>query len=115
MLDIKVVEDEIDRLEGADCTSYANCEKLAWLYIVREHFGKDNEKNDVYDEKIEGKSYGVIISNGRSEFYKMICNMNRDDVVNLFDKFMSRMQVVSPSEYDVGYAMVESYFNKNGR
>ena len=115
MLDIKVVEDEIEKLEGSDCTSYANCEKLAWLYIIREHFGKDVEKKGVYNEKVERKSYGGIMSNGRSEFYKMICDMNRDDVVNLFDKFMSRMQVVSPTEYDVGFAMVQSYFNKNGR
>lgn len=37
MIDIKLINEEINKLENCD-TSYAVCEKLAILYIVREHY-----------------------------------------------------------------------------
>ena len=42
MIDIKEVEKEIEKLENKD-TSYSICEKLAILYIVRDHL-KENHK-----------------------------------------------------------------------
>lgn len=37
MLDLKEIHEEIAKLEKGD-TTYRNCEKLAILYIVREHY-----------------------------------------------------------------------------
>ena len=39
MLDICQIEEEIKILENGE-TSYANIEKLAWLYTVRDHYLK---------------------------------------------------------------------------
>ena len=36
MVSIEIIEEEILDLEKRD-TSYAVCERLAWLYIVRDH------------------------------------------------------------------------------
>lgn len=39
MVSIETIEEEIINLEKRD-TSYAVCERLAWLYIVRDHLKK---------------------------------------------------------------------------
>lgn len=39
MVSIEIIEEEILNLEKRD-TSYAVCERLAWLYIVRDHLKK---------------------------------------------------------------------------
>lgn len=39
MVSIETIEEEILDLEKRD-TSYAVCERLAWLYIVRDHLKK---------------------------------------------------------------------------
>lgn len=39
MVSIETIEEEILNLEKRD-TSYAVCERLAWLYIVRDHLKK---------------------------------------------------------------------------
>lgn len=38
MLDMKEINDEIKKLESTDCTTYNICDKLAKLYIVRDHY-----------------------------------------------------------------------------
>jgi len=39
MVSIEIIEEEILDLEKRD-TSYAVCERLAWLYTVRDHLKK---------------------------------------------------------------------------
>jgi hypothetical protein len=43
MIDIAEIEKEIKKLENSDCTTYGVCDKLAKLYIVRDHL-KDINK-----------------------------------------------------------------------
>lgn len=38
MIDIKEINEEIEKLENSNCTTYDVCGKLAKLYIVRDHF-----------------------------------------------------------------------------
>ena len=37
MIDLEEINEEIEKLENCGCTTYKICEKLAILYIVREH------------------------------------------------------------------------------
>ena len=37
MIDINEINMEIKKLENSDCTTYGVCDKLAKLYIVRDH------------------------------------------------------------------------------
>ena len=39
MLDIEKIGTEIKTLEETPCTTYGVCEKLAMLYIIRDHYG----------------------------------------------------------------------------
>lgn len=43
MLDIKMVQEEIKRLENTNITNYSICEKLATLYIIKDHFHSTKE------------------------------------------------------------------------
>ena len=43
MVSIEIIEEEILDLEKRD-TSYAVCERLAWLYTVRDHLKKKKKK-----------------------------------------------------------------------
>lgn len=38
MLDMKVINQEIKKLESSDVTNYNICEKLAILYIIKDHY-----------------------------------------------------------------------------
>lgn len=38
MLNMDEINKEIEKLENCDCTTYGVCQKLASLYIVRDHF-----------------------------------------------------------------------------
>lgn len=43
MLNITEINEEIERLENCDCTTYDVCKKLAILYIVRENYNKKQQ------------------------------------------------------------------------
>ena len=48
MVDIKEIEEEIEKLENCDCTTYSICEKLAILYTVHDHLkNKTNSSSNV--------------------------------------------------------------------
>jgi hypothetical protein len=38
MIDIKEIHEEIKKLESCECTNYDICNKLAILYIIRDHY-----------------------------------------------------------------------------
>ena len=40
MINIDEINEEINKLEESECTTYPICQKLAILYIVRDHFNK---------------------------------------------------------------------------
>lgn len=48
MIDLKEINEEIERLENYDHTTYQVCEKLATLYIVREYYDK---ADNIYSNK----------------------------------------------------------------
>ena len=43
MLNIEEINDEINKLEECEYTTYGNCQKLAMLYIVRDHYEPKQE------------------------------------------------------------------------
>ena len=42
MINIDEINEEINKLEESECTTYPICQKLAILYIVKDHFNKNN-------------------------------------------------------------------------
>ena len=47
MLDLEIINETITELEQCDDTNFSVCEKLAILYIVREHYKPDITKQNM--------------------------------------------------------------------
>ena len=94
MLSINEVNREIEMLEKCD-TSYYVCEKLAYLYIVRDHYeeSRDNESDDS-DVKIYSKDFS---SGTEFEYYASM--MDRDTLIKVLSEPMERMGVLFPDGY----------------
>lgn len=83
MIDVGVIEDEIAAIEAEDETTYETCERLACLYIVRDHL---KAKSDA------GKSEA-------SEFLALAVGVPIQDLMKVIDEHMEAMKIVYPSEY----------------
>lgn len=68
MVSIEIIEEEILDLEKRD-TSYAVCERLAWLYTVRDHLKKPTVDDAVMEQRITDELTG-------SEFLKAASNVD---------------------------------------
>lgn len=83
MIDVGVIEDEIAAIEAEDETTYETCERLACLYIVRDHI---KAKSDA--DKSEA-----------SEFLALAVGVPIQDLMKVIDEHMEAMKIVYPSEY----------------
>lgn len=70
-------------------TSYANCERLAWLYIVRDHISTP----DAYSPR-------TFNTSGESEFLRAVRGADADRVLSVMDELMTAIQVLHPHMYD---------------
>lgn len=64
MVSIEIIEEEILDLEKRD-TSYTVCERLAWLYTVRDHLKKPAADTTVMEQRIKAvcpKEYDAVMS-----------------------------------------------------
>lgn len=58
MIDINEINQEIERLENMGCLNYSICNKLAMMYIIKDHYDKVNSTidrpiaNDIIEEPI---------------------------------------------------------------
>ena len=76
MLDMTMVENTIQELENAD-TNYANCEKLASLYIIREH---NTVTDDVTEELSDILPHYNIYRNKKREY--QVNKIGEDVMIN---------------------------------
>ena len=74
---------EIIRLEKEE-TTYQNCSKLAVLYSVIEHLGKQEPAEYSY---------------GESEFLTVVSQAPLTGVMEILDEHMNAVQVLYPKEY----------------
>jgi len=86
MINIDTVEQEILTLESKD-TSYAVVERLAWLYIVRDHL-----RSAEVDE-----STGDLIG---SEFCEACSNVPINSLMQVLTEHMEAIRLLYPREYD---------------
>ena len=87
MISLDEVEKTILELESKD-TTFAVCERLAWLYIVRDHL-------------MPASKFEPVASSGSSEFLSCVCDKNCADVWNILDSHMSELKTVYPNEYNI--------------
>lgn len=80
---IDEINSEIAKLESLPA-SYANIERLAWLYIVRDH--------------LTGVS-GSEIPKGKSEYFCACAGKSVSEVMAVMDDLMDALMVIQPRLY----------------
>lgn len=87
MVSLETIEREIQELEARGETTYAQCERLAWLYVVRDHL-----------VPTEGGSETTRELRG-SEFLEAASGVPYDRLMAVLDEHMEAMRVVQGREY----------------
>lgn len=88
MLNADIIEREIIDLEKRD-TTYANCERLAWLYIVRYAM----QQRIVHEKARAGQMAG-------SPFLEACSGADITEILRVMDEHMEALRVVYPKEYE---------------
>lgn len=86
MISLETIEREIDELESRE-TTYHLCERLAWLYIVRDHLRPT--KGDRRAQELEGSEF-VEACNGKSY----------PAMMKVLDEHMEAIRAMYPKEYE---------------
>lgn len=85
MVSLDVIEREIRDLEARGETTYAQCERLAWLYVCRDHLLP------------AAREEGMALRG--SEFLAACDGKPYAAVMKVLDEHMEAMRVVYPREY----------------
>ena len=91
MIDLETIEREIDELEHREA-SYRLCQRLSWLYSVRDHL-----REKIYPP--EGKATLKSSLSG-SEFLDAANGKSYEDVMKVVDEHLSTIRLLYPKTYD---------------
>ena len=86
MISLEEVEKTILDLEARD-TTYAVCERLAWLYIVKDHITPFPASNN-------------IETDNNSEFLQAITGKDSNEVWRIINDHMDCVKLVYPKQYN---------------
>lgn len=93
MINVDEIEFEIKDLEARGETTYNVCERLAWLYIVRDHIRDGNSGVSSLSGNRTGKLSG-------SEFMEACSHIDFADLMEIINEHMDAIKVVFPKEYE---------------
>lgn len=85
MIDLETIEREINELEMRGRATYSLCERLSWLYIVRDHL-----MPQVSQERVKL---------GGSEFLDACDGIPYTQLMKVLDEHMDALKVVQNREY----------------
>lgn len=88
MISLETIEREIDELESRE-TSYRVCERLSWLYVVRDHLRPTQATSDRRTQTISG-----------SEFLELSSGVSYPALMGILDEHMSALAVVNRNQYE---------------
>lgn len=88
MISLETIEREIDELEHREA-SYRVCERLSWLYTVRDHLLPARTQGDRMTQSIGG-----------SEFLEAASDVNYPALMGILDEHMSALSIVNPRQYE---------------
>lgn len=97
MLNIDEINKEILMLETKRDTTYSTIEKLAPLYIVRDHF----------DGGIVNTPTPIKIEYGNSEFLQAIENKDSRQVFDIIDELLDAIKVTNSKLYSAVLQKIE--------
>lgn len=108
MTNCEIIEQEISELEKKQI-DYGTAEKLAWLYIVRDHIKHaKTEPMEVYAavepaesmERSMSKPDIILTAGSESEFLQTIEGKDLDCVLMIIDETMNTLQTTLPRIYN---------------
>lgn len=88
MLSIEEVDRTILELEKRD-TTYATCERLAWLYIVHDHLTQRIVQENARAEEMDG-----------SPFLEACSGADIEEIIRVMNEHMEAVKLIYPKEYD---------------
>lgn len=88
MINSDELDKEILMLEKKD-TTYANCERLAWLYIVRDHITRQQAAQPT-----------PLSVDPSSEFLQAVDGKDSVAVFSIIDDLMDTIRVTAPRAYE---------------
>lgn len=98
MIDLEKIDREIDELEARGDTTYSLCERLAWLYVVRDHLRPTKNETTL---DLRG-----------SEFLEACSGVPYPLLMNVLNEHMEAMKIVQPREYERVMAKVSALRGK---
>lgn len=97
-MDIAEVEREIRKYE-AERTTWGNCERLAVLYTVQDHFADDNKKVRMPEYSYAPPTDTGLEQYGESEFLTAIVGRDAKKVWAVVDELVESEMVMNPKIY----------------
>jgi hypothetical protein len=88
VIDLETIEREISDLETRD-TSYRLCERLSWLYTVRDHLMPHAEQDLTLVPQMQG-----------SDFLKAASGVRCTDLLKVIDEHLETIRLLYPKTYD---------------
>lgn len=88
MIDLETIEREINDLEARGDTTYSLCERLSWLYVVRDHLRPVREETRT-TQRLSG-----------SDFLEAASSVPYPQLMKILDDHMSAIRIVYEKEYD---------------
>lgn len=86
MIDLETIEREINALEARGDTTYSQCERLSWLYTVRDHLAPN----------VSRETPQMI----GSEFLELCSGVSYPALMALLDEHMQTLRALYPKSYD---------------
>ena len=86
MISLETVEREIDELESRE-TSYKVCERLSWLYVVRDHLLP--KRKDEVTTYLSG-----------SEFLELASGVSYPALMQVLNEHMQTLSILQPKVYE---------------
>lgn len=99
MISLEEIEREIKELEARGDTTYSLCERLAWLYVVRDH---------LRPPRAEVRPSGHI---GGTEFLDAASGAPYERLMEVLDQHMQALRVVQPKEYELVMGRIQALKN----
>lgn len=96
MLSVEDVERTILELEKRD-TTYATCERLAWLYIVHDHLMQRIVHGKARASEMEG-----------SPFLSACSCAEIEEILRVMNEHMDAVRMIYPKEYEAVVKRIES-------
>lgn len=93
MQDMGLINDEIDKLETCGQTTHPVCQKLAYLYTVRDH----QQHAPAYITQISQPTAQIFTAD--SDFLQAVSGKDMEQVLFVVDDLMDNLRVVAPRVY----------------